>query len=113
MRATGLSAVCLRLRQVQYVINMSRQHNTQYDQALFWFRRDLRTDDNAGLYHALKASREVYCVFVFDREILDALPSRTDRRVEFIVECVRSLRKDLRKLGGDLITLNGITHEEI
>ena len=54
--------------------------------ALFWFRRDLRATDNAGLYHALKNARRVYCVFVFDRAILDALPSKTDRRVEFIWE---------------------------
>ena len=48
-----------------------------------WFRRDLRADDNAALYHALRAARQVWCVFVFDRDILDPLP-RADRRVEFI-----------------------------
>ena len=53
------------------------------DRALVWLRRDLRTDDHAALYHALKAARQVWCVFVFDRDILDPLP-RQDRRVEFI-----------------------------
>ncbi len=57
---------------------------TPHDRALFWFRRDLRDQDNAGLFHALKAARQVHCTFVFDREILDALPSRDDRRVAFI-----------------------------
>ncbi|MGH8822524.1 MAG: deoxyribodipyrimidine photo-lyase, partial [Rhodoferax sp.] len=47
---------------------------------LMWFRRDLRCSDNAALYHALKNCGEVYCVFVFDTDILDALP-REDRRV--------------------------------
>ena len=47
--------------------------------ALVWFRRDLRSVDHAALYHALKAARQVWCAFVFDREILDPLP-RTDRR---------------------------------
>ena len=53
------------------------------DRALLWFRRDLRADDHAALYHALRAARQVWCLFVFDRDILDALPRR-DRRVEFI-----------------------------
>ena len=51
--------------------------------ALVWLRRDLRLDDNAALYHALRSARQVWCAFVFDREILDPLP-RADRRVEFI-----------------------------
>jgi hypothetical protein len=44
---------------------------------LMWFRRDLRVDDNAALYHALKRLPQVVCVFVFDKAILDALPSPT------------------------------------
>ena len=56
---------------------------TRYDRGLMWFRRDLRTEDNAALHHALKLCREVWCVFVFDTGILDPLP-RADRRVEFI-----------------------------
>ncbi|MEO8921959.1 MAG: deoxyribodipyrimidine photo-lyase [Caldimonas sp.] len=68
------------------------------DTALVWFRRDLRVDDNAALFHALKAAREVWCAFVFDRSILDALP-RADRRVEFIVQSVEALDADLAALG--------------
>ena len=75
---------------------------TPLDVALFWFRRDLRVSDNAGLYQALIAARQVHCVFVFDREILDAQPSRQDRRVEFIWESVRELGLSLKKLGGGL-----------
>ena len=73
------------------------------DGALFWFRRDLRLTDNAGLYHALKSARRVHCVFVFDREILDALPSTRDRRVEFIRDSVAALKQALRDKGGELI----------
>ncbi len=68
------------------------------ERALVWFRRDLRADDNAALHHALRAAREVWCVFVFDREILDALPRR-DRRVEFIRESVEALSHALATLG--------------
>ena len=46
----------------------------QFDTGLMWFRRDLRADDNAALYHALKSCKTVYCVFIFDRQILDELP---------------------------------------
>ena len=51
---------------------------------IFWFRRDLRLQDNAGLYHALKQDTPVVPVFIFDRNILDELEEREDRRVEFI-----------------------------
>jgi deoxyribodipyrimidine photo-lyase len=71
----------------------------KYKTGLMWFRRDLRTDDNAALYQALKACRQVFCVFVFDREILEKLP-RTDRRVEFIRESLVDLDGQLRALAG-------------
>ena len=73
-----------------------------YDQGLMWFRRDLRTQDNAALYHALKACRRVWCVFVFDTDILDPLLARglrADRRVEFIRESLVELDEQLRALG--------------
>ena len=70
-----------------------------YPKGLLWFRRDLRVDDQAALYRALRACREVICVFVFDRDILDLLP-RVDRRVEFIRESLVALEADLRLLAG-------------
>ena len=62
----------------------------KYKIGLMWFRRDLRVDDNAALYHALKSCDKVFCLFVFDRGILDALP-RADRRVEFLRESLVDL----------------------
>ena len=56
------------------------------DEALVWFRRDLRDYDHAALHAALSAHRAVHCAFVFDTGILDALPARADRRVAFIHE---------------------------
>lgn len=67
-----------------------------------WFRRDLRSFDNAALHAALIHSARVHCVFVFDREILDALEDKADRRVEFIWESVLELRAALEALGGGL-----------
>ncbi len=71
----------------------------QFETGLMWFRRDLRVTDNAALHMALKACRQVHCVFVFDRDILDNLP-RADRRVEFIRESLCELDRDLRQLCG-------------
>ncbi len=75
--------------------------------AMVWFRRDLRIHDNAALWHALKAARRVHCVFVFDSDILDALPDKTDRRVEFIHASVGALRRTLESRGGGLHILAG------
>ena len=75
-----------------------------YDKGLMWFRRDLRTDDNAALYHALKVCRQVWCVFVFDTDILTDLLERglrADRRVEFIRESLVELDERLRELGNE------------
>ena len=77
-----------------------------YRSALFWFRRDLRDSDNAGLYYALRSAERVFCAFVFDREILDALPSKADRRVEFIHASLRELAASLQARGGGLLVLH-------
>jgi deoxyribodipyrimidine photo-lyase len=69
-----------------------------YDKGLMWFRRDLRVQDNLALHHALKVCRQVWCVFVFDTDILDPLP-KADRRVEFIRESLVELDTALRALG--------------
>ncbi len=82
------------------------------NRALVWFRRDLRVDDQAALYEALKAADQVFCAFVLDRDILDALP-RADRRVEFILGALRVLDEDLRRLGGALIVRHASAADEI
>lgn len=75
--------------------------------ALVWFRRDVRDFDHAALYHALKHHPTVYCAFVFDTDILDALTEKADRRVEFIWESVRELKAALQAQGGDLVVAHG------
>ncbi len=84
-----------------------------YDISLVWFRRDLRCFDHASLHAALTRSRRVYCAFVFDREILDRLPRRDDRRVEFIWHSVRELQQELARHGGALAVVYGHASEEI
>lgn len=84
-----------------------------FDSVLVWFRRDLRDTDHAALSHALRCARRVHCVFVFDRDILDRLPSRVDRRVEFIRESVLELDLALRQRGGALLVRQGLAASEI
>jgi deoxyribodipyrimidine photo-lyase len=69
--------------------------------AIFWFRRDLRLHDNAGLYHALKSGYKVLCVFVFDTTILSQLIT-DDARVTFIHQHIVKLKSELQQLGSDL-----------
>ena len=83
------------------------------EKALVWFRRDLRDDDHCALAQALTTAREVVCAFVFDTDILDALPSRQDRRVHFIRESLVELDAALRARGGGLIVRHGRAIEEI
>lgn len=64
--------------------------------SIFWFRRDLRLDDNVGFYHALKANHPVLPIFIFDREILDKLPE-DDARVSFIYETLQKMRDEMQQ----------------
>ncbi len=89
------------------------------DAALVWLRRDLRLDDHGALYHALRQARRVWCAFVFDTDILGALPRR-DRRVEFIWHSVVELDAQLqvwgRRAGVEgvrLLVRHGAAAEEI
>ncbi|WP_066829489.1 cryptochrome/photolyase family protein [Rufibacter ruber] len=75
--------------------------------SVFWFRRDLRLQDNAGLYHALQAGTPVLPVFLFDTDILSRLPSREDPRVSFLHQTVLALRRELEQLGSSLLVLHG------
>jgi len=69
---------------------------------IFWFRRDLRLADNAGLCHALENNNRVVPIFIFDTNILDQLDNRSDRRVEFIHAALEEIQASLLKLGSSL-----------
>lgn len=72
------------------------------DVTIFWFRRDLRLRDNAALYHALKDGSPVVPVFIFDRNILDELEDKNDRRVEFIHLALQDIQQQLIKIDSSL-----------
>ena len=85
----------------------------KFDRLLVWFRRDLRDHDHTALSEALRRGREVHCAFVFDRDILDDLADRDDRRVSFIHASLVELDAALRARGGGLIVRHGRAGEEI
>lgn len=73
----------------------------------FWFRRDLRLEDNAGLHHALVTHTRVQPIFIFDTQILKKLNNKADPRITFIYDTVKKLKEDLQKMGSDLWVLHG------
>ncbi|WP_405295348.1 cryptochrome/photolyase family protein [Algibacter sp. Ld11] len=75
---------------------------------IFWFRRDLRLEDNTALHHALKSSNNVLPIFIFDDDILEALP-KNDARVSFIHETLESIHNKLSEFGSSLIVKRGNT----
>ena len=73
----------------------------------FWFRRDLRLEDNAGLYRALKAGLPVQPIFIFDKKILDDLEDKTDARVTFIHQQIARLSEELKVYGSSILVKYG------
>lgn len=73
---------------------------------VFWFRRDLRASDNAGLFHALKESESVLPIFIFDTDILENLP-RNDARVSFIYQSLEAIHRQFSSFGSGLKIFRG------
>jgi deoxyribodipyrimidine photo-lyase len=69
---------------------------------IFWFRRDLRIQDNCGLYHALQSGKDIVPIFIFDKNILDKIERKNDARVTFLYDTVTALQQELRSSGSDL-----------
>lgn len=69
---------------------------------IFWFRRDLRIDDNHGLFEALNAGLPVIPVFIFDPEILAHFPNPNDARLTFIHRCLSDLHRQFREYNSGL-----------
>ena len=78
--------------------------------AVFWFRRDLRLEDNVGLFHALQSEYPVIPLFIFDEAILDSLP-KDDARVGFIHDSLSKINIKLQELGSSLLVKKGKTQE--
>jgi deoxyribodipyrimidine photo-lyase len=75
--------------------------------AIFWFRRDLRLNDNAGLYHALKSGFKILPLFIFDKNILDKLEDKDDSRITFIHQQLKKIKSALEKNQSSLLIKYG------
>lgn len=76
-----------------------------------WFRRDLRLEDNAALYHALGSGNPVLPIFIFDRNILDDLEEKADRRVEFIHNAIIKVQQQLIGMNSSLEVFYGFPED--
>jgi deoxyribodipyrimidine photo-lyase len=83
----------------------------KHSAVVMWFRRDLRLEDNAALYHALNSGIAVLPLFIFDKEILDKLEDKADKRVQFIHTALLELKNNLNILGSDLMVKYGRPEE--
>ena len=80
--------------------------------AIFWFRRDLRFEDNTGLWHALSSGYKVLPLFIYDPDILNKLES-DDIRISFLKKILSELNKALLKIGSGLVTINRTPKEAL
>jgi deoxyribodipyrimidine photo-lyase len=97
-------------------MTQARKLDSHFDKGLMWFRRDLRSGDNAALYYALKHCEQVWCAFVLDTTILQPLiddarargvrGAPPDRRIDFILASLAELDRSLRDGGGGLIVVH-------
>ena len=81
---------------------------TKQKVSFFWFRRDLRLEDNTGLFHALQSDFPVIPLFIFDDEILENLP-KNDARVQFILESLQKINEQLKAIDSSILIKKGTT----
>jgi deoxyribodipyrimidine photo-lyase len=78
--------------------------------AIFWFRRDLRLEDNTALTKALQQEKDVIPLFIFDKNITDELPEN-DPRISFIYQKLKKINERLNKTGHSILCLKGNPHQ--
>ena len=81
---------------------------TKQKVSIFWFRRDLRLEDNVALYHALQSDYPVIPLFIFDDDILSNLP-KNDARVSFIYESLQKINVRLSSIESSILIKKGTT----
>ena len=74
---------------------------------VFWFRRDLRIEDNTGFYHALSSGEKLLPLFIFDTNIIEDPIHCNDKRISFIADCLKKIQRELVKSESSLLVLTG------
>ncbi|MFT7282666.1 MAG: deoxyribodipyrimidine photo-lyase [Cyclobacteriaceae bacterium] len=81
------------------------------NRGIVWFRNDLRLKDNETLQQAINNEDEIIPLFIFNPALQKKGNLGFDRmgpiRHGFLIECLKSLQKDIRSLSGDLLILEG------
>lgn len=72
--------------------------------SIFWFRRDLRLEDNVGLSRALNSSFPVLPIFIFDTYLLEKLENKKDRRVDYFHQALQQMNQQLKQKNGKITT---------
>ncbi|MGL4582418.1 MAG: cryptochrome/photolyase family protein, partial [Flavobacterium sp.] len=78
---------------------------------VFWFRRDLRLEDNVALYYALRSGYRVLAIFIFDKDILKQFTNPTDKRLEYIHQALSRVNDTLSKLGTGVLCFHNTVTE--
>ena len=79
--------------------------------AIYWFRNDLRLEDNPAMMLACKSADFLLPIYVHDERLESetqwGFPRVSTQREVFLQESLADLRVQLRQLGSDLIELSG------
>ena len=78
--------------------------------SVFWFRRDLRLEDNIALYQSLQSKHNVLPIFIFDKDIIGEL-DENDARVNFIYETLSKIDNELKKHNSSVKIFNSSVRE--
>ncbi len=80
--------------------------------SLFWFRRDLRLEDNTGLYYALQENNEVIPVFIFETDFFYSSDTGA-AKTNFLCDCIKAFGKQLNEINSKLIIRKGEPASEL
>ncbi len=73
---------------------------------IFWFRRDLRLDDNVGLFNSLIDNNQVIPIFIFDTNILKKLKF-DDPRIKIIYNALKEINIKLKEQNKKIVFFKG------
>ena len=84
-----------------------------YKKSIFWFRQDLRVQDNTGLFEAVHGSEEVLPVFILDENITQKFGGLEDQKFWFLREALEKISSDLREIWWEQVVVFKWKPEEL
>jgi deoxyribodipyrimidine photo-lyase len=74
---------------------------------IFWMRRDLRIEDNIGLFNALRMLENVLPLFIFDTNLFNSSESKNNLKINFLHKTLNRLKSQLNNIGSDIYVTSG------